>query len=248
MLDDGVTATPEAAPAAEAVDESEPEVDPAEIPWLDEVAAKWDAWMTATPDQASLYFSKLCLEVRPLVNRDVDPATFARAMDNLQAIGARHNIQPAAIQSFMQMADLEVASAETQLNESMSEIVEEWERNDPRDSWKHTGEPPPAEPDSYGASEREEEAPYLSASSQPSQTIKTVSFLTLLEEEVAEEPDYIEPDFAGPGQFILIAGPPKAQKSLLLQEILYPAPPVRRFCSGLSRWRGRCASSGFRPR
>jgi hypothetical protein len=37
---------------------------------------------------------------------------------------------------------------------------------------------------------------------------------------VTEEPDYIEPNFAGPGQFILIAGPPKAQKSLLLQEML----------------------------
>jgi putative DNA primase/helicase len=52
------------------------------------------------------------------------------------------------------------------------------------------------------------------------EAIKTVSFLTLLEEEVIEEPDYIEPDFAGPGQFVLIAGPPKAQKSLLLQEML----------------------------
>jgi AAA domain len=50
--------------------------------------------------------------------------------------------------------------------------------------------------------------------------IKTVNFLTLLEEQVTEEPDYIEPNFAGPGQFILIAGPPKAQKSLLLQEML----------------------------
>jgi hypothetical protein len=50
--------------------------------------------------------------------------------------------------------------------------------------------------------------------------IKTVDFRTLLEEDVVEEPDYIEPNFAGPGQFILIAGPPKAQKSLLLQEML----------------------------
>jgi hypothetical protein len=50
--------------------------------------------------------------------------------------------------------------------------------------------------------------------------IKTVNFRTLLEEDVTEEPDYIEPNFAGPGQFILIAGPPKAQKSLLLQEML----------------------------
>jgi hypothetical protein len=54
----------------------------------------------------------------------------------------------------------------------------------------------------------------------PNEEIRTVSFLTLLEEEVIEEPDYIEPNFAGPGQFILIAGPPKAQKSLLLQEML----------------------------
>ena len=50
--------------------------------------------------------------------------------------------------------------------------------------------------------------------------IKTVDFRTLLEEEFVEEPDYIEPNFAGPGQFILIAGPPKSQKSLLLQELL----------------------------
>jgi hypothetical protein len=34
---------------------------------------------------------------------------------------------------------------------------------------------------------------------------------------VLEEPDYIEPGFAGPGGFVLIAGPPKAQKSFLLQ-------------------------------
>lgn len=51
-------------------------------------------------------------------------------------------------------------------------------------------------------------------------SIRTVDFLTLLEEDVVEEPDYIEPNFAGPGQFVLIAGPPKAQKSLLLQEML----------------------------
>lgn len=50
--------------------------------------------------------------------------------------------------------------------------------------------------------------------------IKTTDFLTLLTEDVVEEPDYIEPGFAGPGNFVLIAGPPKAQKSFLLQEIL----------------------------
>lgn len=50
--------------------------------------------------------------------------------------------------------------------------------------------------------------------------IPTVDFVTLLTEEVVDEPDYIEPGFAGPGNFILIAGPPKAQKSFLLQEML----------------------------
>lgn len=50
--------------------------------------------------------------------------------------------------------------------------------------------------------------------------IKTASFYTLLTENVIEEPDYIEPGFAGPGNFVLIAGPPKAQKSFLLQEML----------------------------
>ena len=58
-------------------------------------------------------------------------------------------------------------------------------------------------------------------SSAPQATrIATVSFYTLLTEDVVEEPDYIEPDFAGPGGFVLIAGPPKAQKSLLVQEML----------------------------
>ncbi|CAB4171849.1 RepB DNA-primase from phage plasmid [uncultured Caudovirales phage] len=53
--------------------------------------------------------------------------------------------------------------------------------------------------------------------------IKTTDFMTLLTEDVIEEPDYIEPGFAGPGTFVLIAGPPKAQKSFLLQEILVAA-------------------------
>ena len=50
--------------------------------------------------------------------------------------------------------------------------------------------------------------------------IRTTDFLTLMTEEVVEEPDMIEPGFLGPGNFALIAGPPKAQKSFLLQEIL----------------------------
>ena len=53
--------------------------------------------------------------------------------------------------------------------------------------------------------------------------IQTTDFMTLYTEEVVEEPDYIEPNFAGPGNFVLIAGPPKAQKSFLLQEMLVAA-------------------------
>jgi hypothetical protein len=53
--------------------------------------------------------------------------------------------------------------------------------------------------------------------------IRTTNFLTLLTEDVPEEPDMIEPGFAGPGSFVLIAGPPKAQKSFLLQEMLVAA-------------------------
>lgn len=53
--------------------------------------------------------------------------------------------------------------------------------------------------------------------------IQFTSFTTLLTEDVVEEPDYIEPDFMGPGGFVLIAGPPKAQKSFFLQEVLVAA-------------------------
>lgn len=81
----------------------------------------------------------------------------------------------------------------------------------------------------YGRKKVEAAAEYAAAdfggedqsqAKKPVTTIKTVDFLTLLTEEVVEEPDYIEPGFAGPGNFVLIAGPPKAQKSFLLQEML----------------------------
>ena len=63
----------------------------------------------------------------------------------------------------------------------------------------------------------------LPAPAQQDRAIKTTDFMTLLTEDVVEEPDYIEPGFAGPGTFVLIAGPPKAQKSFLLQEMLVAA-------------------------
>lgn len=50
--------------------------------------------------------------------------------------------------------------------------------------------------------------------------IKTANFRALFEEPDTPEQNYIEPNFAGPGQFVVIAGPPKAQKSFVLQEML----------------------------
>jgi hypothetical protein len=64
------------------------------------------------------------------------------------------------------------------------------------------------------------EAPKTPQPARQDRKIQTVDFLTLMTETVEEEPDYIEPGFAGPGNFVLIAGPPKAQKSFLLQEML----------------------------
>lgn len=54
---------------------------------------------------------------------------------------------------------------------------------------------------------------------QPRPKIRTFNFAALATEEFVEEPDYLGPDFVGPGTFMLIAGPPKAQKSWLVQDI-----------------------------
>jgi hypothetical protein len=67
------------------------------------------------------------------------------------------------------------------------------------------------------------ESPRQEKSTPNTGPIKTTDFMTLYSEDVVEEPDYIEPGFAGPGNFVLIAGPPKAQKSFLLQEMLVAA-------------------------
>lgn len=53
----------------------------------------------------------------------------------------------------------------------------------------------------------------------PRPKIRTFNFAALATEEFHEEPDYLSPDLAGPGTFLLIAGPPKAQKSWLVQDI-----------------------------
>ena len=62
--------------------------------------------------------------------------------------------------------------------------------------------------------------------------IRTASFLDLLNDLTPEEPDYIEPSFLGQGNFCLIAGPPKAQKSFLLTEILVACATGGTFLSG----------------
>lgn len=62
--------------------------------------------------------------------------------------------------------------------------------------------------------------------------IRTVSFLDLLNDSTPDEPDYIEPNFLGPGMFGLIAGPPKAQKSFLLTEMLVACATGTSFLGG----------------
>jgi len=57
-------------------------------------------------------------------------------------------------------------------------------------------------------------------SGMPAHKIKTASFLELLDDNEPDPPEYIEPNFLGPGNFGLIAGPPKSQKSFLLTEML----------------------------
>jgi hypothetical protein len=75
--------------------------------------------------------------------------------------------------------------------------------------------------------------PFEAEPPKPQTAIPTVDFYTLLTEDVVEEPDYIEPAFAGPGNFILIAGPPKAQKSFLLQEMLVACACGGKFLTGI---------------
>ena len=62
--------------------------------------------------------------------------------------------------------------------------------------------------------------------------IKTMSLVDLMDDETPEEPDYISPDFLGSGNFCLIAGPPKAQKSFLLTEMLIACATGTSFLGG----------------
>jgi hypothetical protein len=73
---------------------------------------------------------------------------------------------------------------------------------------------------------------YNPQSAKQDKQISCVDFYTLMTEDAPEEPDYIEPGFAGPGTFGLIAGPPKAQKSWLMQESLVACATGKSFLCG----------------
>ena len=66
----------------------------------------------------------------------------------------------------------------------------------------------------------------------PTPAIRTLSLVDLMDDDTPEEPDYISPDFLGAGNFCLIAGPPKAQKSFLLTEMLIACATGTEFLAG----------------
>lgn len=133
------------------VDESEPEAPRAEMPSeAAEALAIWDEDLAAAEEKhRPLFFQRACIEVRGLVDRHSEPAAFAQVMDDLHAMARRHNINAEAAQTFMQTADFEADAGGATI---VHDICEQWERKDPRDSWKHADEPPPVDSlDAYGA-------------------------------------------------------------------------------------------------
>lgn len=88
--------------------------------------------------------------------------------------------------------------------------------------------PPPGSPDTWDAADAVAEgkdvagivAGAIEISNLPMpRKIRVFNFSALATEEFIEEPDYLSPDMIGPGTFMLVAGPPKAQKSWLVQDI-----------------------------
>ena len=63
----------------------------------------------------------------------------------------------------------------------------------------------------------------LTAKSKATRDIAVFSFGELYNDNSPEEPCLIEPDFLGPGEFLLVAGPPKSQKYLLLSSLFESA-------------------------
>lgn len=75
-------------------------------------------------------------------------------------------------------------------------------------------------------------SPIDSEAQKPRAKIRTTTFIDLISDPTPDEPDYIEPNFLGPGNFCLIAGPPKAQKSFLLSEMLVACATGTSFLGG----------------
>ena len=90
----------------------------------------------------------------------------------------------------------------------------------------------------YRAKQKAERKPatveqYIAGEAQkPKSKIRTTTFIDLISDQTPDEPDYIEPSFLGPGNFCLIAGPPKAQKSFLLSEMLVACATGTSFLGG----------------
>lgn len=64
-------------------------------------------------------------------------------------------------------------------------------------------------------------------------TIRTFDFANLVLADVPETPDYIEKDLLGHGSFLLIGGPPKAQKTWLKQDVLVALATGQPILSGM---------------
>jgi hypothetical protein len=84
--------------------------------------------------------------------------------------------------------------------------------------------------------ERKDEAISKTGGQNPSASfsqVRTFDFADLVTREVTEEPDLIEPHLLGTGGFLLIGGPPKAQKSWFKQDILVSLALGAPFLSGM---------------
>lgn len=88
------------------IDESEPAAPRAEIPWQAEDAlASWDRTLAnAEPKTRALIFMRASTELLRLVDRDLNPAAYQQVVDDLNAIGARYEVDPVAVQNLMAAA------------------------------------------------------------------------------------------------------------------------------------------------
>jgi RecA-family ATPase len=88
------------------VDESPPDTDRTEIPWqaVDALASSERTLTAAEPTHRALIFMRASTEIMRLVDRDSAPAAWLQIVDDLDAMGRRHKIDPAAVQTLMAAA------------------------------------------------------------------------------------------------------------------------------------------------